>query len=332
MINKDLDITIESLDDDVKFSGENCVLITHASYEDRCLAICDCAFTSKVSASILLSSEEYLQKGVYKAKSQKLREFLSKVTSGDIIDVSAKKDKPVSTIAKIEEELRKIGGGDKDFLVDISTFPRDRLICLFDYLLKLRGSGRKIEYIYASPKGYGSECDKGWLTKGVRKIESIPRFNGKQRTRKETLLVMLLGHEGERSLITLRNVEPDRLILITQGEAQVNSSAREISQSSNMSLINESRHLLLDEGSIELSFFDPIKVDSVLEDIWCRHSNKYNIILSISGTKLQVLGALITCLRHRDIQIIYASPQSYNIENYSHNIGPKYRGRFLVKE
>lgn len=332
LINKDLDIEMSDLEGESAFSGERYVVVCHASYEDRSLSICEHLFAKgMVIASILLSSEEYLDKEIYISNKNKLKSFLTDITSGIVADIVAEKDRPISNLKKVADALLGFDVTEMNFLIDISTFPRDRLICLLDYIIRIRGEGAKIEFIYTAPEGYGSEKQGGWLSRGVRKIEPVPRFNGKQKTRRDTLLVMLLGHEGQRSLITLRNLEPDHLIIISQGKIQVNTNTQKVSEDSNESLLSESRHLLLDDGIIEAPYSDPSNIDNILEEIWDSYSDRYNIVVSVCGTKLQVLGALLTCLRHREIQIIYAYPQHYNIEDYSQKIGSKHWGEFIFK-
>lgn len=332
MIDKNLDISIEPLNSKAEFYGKNYIFICHASYEERSLSICQHYFEEgMIHTSILLSSEEYLDENIYSLNKKKLETFLKKNTKDVVTNIVALKNRPIANLKNIASSITNTNVSEPNFLIDISTFPRDRLICLLDYLLRIRTKKSRIEYIYTSPKNYGSEKNGGWLTRGVRKIEAVPRFNGKQKTRTETLLVMLLGHEGQRSLITLRNLEPDKLIIIAQGKLQANECAQKISFDCNESLLNESKHILSDQDIIKAPYSNPSKVDNILEKIWSEYSKKYNIIISVCGTKLQVLGALLTCLRHREIQIIYAYPQIYNIESYSENIGKKYKGEFIFK-
>lgn len=131
LINKDLDISIGELSDKAQFSGKNYILICHASYEERSLSICDHDFKEgMIELSILLSSKEYIDKQIYSKNKIALKQFLDVNTKGDVKDIVAERDQPIANLEKISDSISGIDVSKYNFLVDISTFPRDRLICL----------------------------------------------------------------------------------------------------------------------------------------------------------------------------------------------------------
>ena len=326
MIDRNIDIHIEELDNIIPLKNISYIIFCHSSYEDRSLSIIDFSFSDKkIVNSIQISSKEYLGESCYIKNKNTLEKFSENISLNKPISVIADRDKPVDFLVSVDEALSSINDSYDGFIIDISTFPRDRLVCLLDYLMKIRTDDTSIEFIYTSPKKYSTESNDGWLTKGVRKISPIPRFNGKQKTRKKSLLIMLIGHEGERSQITLRNIEPDKLIIIAQGNSQSNNKTKEISNNENLQILNE--HNILE--TIEAPYADPSSTNKILESLYSKYKDSYNIIVSINGTKLQVLGAMITCMRHREIQIIYTYPQIYNIESYSCSNSSSYYGAFL---
>lgn len=314
---------VESLK--LPLKSKSYLLFCHSSYEDRCLSLKRYSFgDSEIVRSIQISSKEYLSNKVYSQNKALLENFTNEISLHSQIPIIADRDQPIELLFSIESILNKLEEKYDGFLLDISTFPRDRLICLLDYLMKIRGAGKSIEFIYTSPKNYSTESENGWLTRGVRKISPLPRFNGKQRTRKDSLLIMLLGHEGERSHITLKNIEPDKLIVITQGSNQLNDKAQDISYKENSPIFDEYSVLNI----IEVPYADPTSTSNILESLYQKYKDDYNLIVSINGTKLQVLGAMITCMRHREIQIVYAYPQVYNIDSYSVSESDSYYGLF----
>ncbi|WP_421847254.1 hypothetical protein [Marinomonas sp.] len=325
MIDSNISIEINRVNDVTALDKKSYFLFCHSSYEERSLSIIDFSFLeNKIDISIQISSEEYLSNNFYIKNKATLKTYVEKISTKKSMEVIANRDEPVKFLKDIHEILFKENKTFNGFLIDISTFPRDRLICLIDYLIQIRSVDTSIEFIYTSPKSYSTEEKNGWLTKGVRKISPIPRFNGNQKTRKESLLIMIIGHEGERSQIILKNIEPDKLIIIGQGDEQINKETKIISNRENAPIFDEYNII----ERVESSFSDPMDTKNKLEMLYMKYKEKYNIIVSANGTKLQVLGAMIVCIQHREIQIVHAYPQIYNIENYSSSKAGSYFGSF----
>lgn len=299
------------------------VLITHASYEDRSCAICEERFPeNKIVGAVVIYSNENMDKKKYQINLEKQKIFFRSLTGCTPLTVGCDRNRPVNFIELFAIEFEKLPDGI-GYLIDISTFPRDRLICVLNFLRNVCPQNKVIEFIYTSPRSYSTEKKDGWLSRGVRRVRAVPGFNGRQSTRKKSLLVMLLGHEGERAHITLKSVEPDDLIVIIQDEDQISDSARITSQKGNSSILMD--YTLL-EKEIAASYNDPLSTYVELKRIHAKYSATYNIFVSVNGTKLQILGVTLACMALKDIQIIYAYPQTYNQDDYSNSTGRKYYG------
>ena len=305
-------------------SKKEYILFAHASYEERSIALKQFRYCNgKLVAGMIIYSEEYKLKKKYKLYLCELKDIIKYLTKSEPIMIPVHRDKPVKYIFDLHEKLSKFNDyKSKNFLVDMSTFPRDRLICLVDYLKKIKFSSYKLEFIYTIPLIYHTQTKDGWLTKGVRKIMPVPGFNGIQRTNRKTLLVIMLGLEEERSYITIRNTEPNKLIVISY-ELATDNEHIDKPEILNSRLIQNFSPIILEKHKLK-SGFDEVK--RILENIYQCYSGEYNIFISINGLKSDLLGAMIVCRNHRDIQIKHAYPHVYNINDYSTGIGKSFYG------
>lgn len=320
MKDKDVLITVRDACNK-KIILEKCSFIfCHASYEARSTSVLNFIEAANGAIPVICSSEEFLSYSIYQKNKAALSEGLAELTSNEPTDITVGRDENIHFLEELDSLMKKRDPElEYNYFIDIATFPRDRMICLLDYLIRISPKDNKIRFLYTSPERYGSQKESGWLSKGVRKMAAIPRFNGKQKSNRGALLVMLLGHEGERAHITLRNTEPDKVIIISQGEIQANSNTLDVCEASNHHIIHEYQHCL--EKIYTADYSSPNDVKNIISEIYCEYSDSYNISVSINGTKLQVLGAMLACMKHRAIEIIYAYPQAYNINDYSSSTG-----------
>lgn len=167
---------------------------------------------------------------------------------------------------------------------------------------------------YPSKDGDGQR-----LSKGVRDINPIPGFNGRQWTNKERMLIAFLGHEGARVHLATRNLEPDGICLIGQSDDQFHGDLQQISDHHASGVIGEYGEKILEKHAIGAYGID--EAYSSLRDIYEKYHDKFNITVLIMGTKLQALGAILFAIKNRDVEIVHASPAIYNTENYSEGVG-----------
>ncbi len=205
--------------------------------------------------------------------------------------------------------------------LDITTFPRQVLLPLLRFIDDHPQRG-KIRLLYGEPKKYATEeknQDYRWLTRGVLSVKSIPHFGGVQFPGRPKLLAIILGHEGERTHISLRRHQPDKLILIPQGKQQHHKGLREIADRENRQIIS-----IYGSDSIwkrGLPSRGVAEAERIVGEIYEKYRYTHNIFLAANGTKLQLMGAYLACRRIPEIQITYAVPAVYNWQKYSTGTG-----------
>lgn len=206
---------------------------------------------------------------------------------------------------------------DTDYLtIDISTFPKNLLLSIFRLLEDF--NFKVIRLIYWSPKIYGTEIGE-WLTRGISQIEPLPMFSGTPISGKKKVLITFLGFENERAYKIWEEYEPAQTILVL-GHPSTERHWENISYFINQKIIIQSNAKL-----IYNSAKDPIKTNQFLNKIYNEtDQNKFDIVIAPLGPKIQLIGVYKFAYEHPDIQITYAYPTEYNINNYSKGWGKKY--------
>jgi hypothetical protein len=298
------------------------IIICHSSYEDRCLGLLNHSeFLALASRAVVVHTEGFSGSQRYAQNHRELVGCLKKRIRGTVEEVGVRRafgnDLLKCLDTRLSDDL-KVGAR---VAVDVSTFPRERMIILVDYLTRV-GSGGGIGILYHEPERYASEAEKdsgAWLSKGVRRIASIPGFNGRQSVRKNCLLVVQLGHESERALMTIKKLEPDKIIVVGQSGQQYKAGLDQISLRKSESVINECGHKL--QRIFLVGSRDYWGAYNAMRRIGELYGNGYNIVVNLNGTKVQVLGALKYCQENRSIEVIHADPQTYNYASYSEGVG-----------
>lgn len=220
--------------------------------------------------------------------------------------------------ASIGDYLRSYRGA---VVIDASVFPKDRFWMLMDYFTHVNPSIR-VFVVYTEPAHYATELNPdGWLSKGVKRIIRVPGFNGRQNPRKQSLLVLIVGHEKERMEITIKNIEPQKIVLVGQGLQQHGNATPVLPRWIVDQLGADYSNLVDRDGSVEIGSRDHLGTKQAIQSVFDRFDDKYNVMVSANGTKLQSLGALLACQDNRAIAAIYAEPQIYNSGGYSVGVG-----------
>ena len=146
-------------------------------------------------------------------------------------------------------------------------------------------------------------------------MRSVPGFGGVQYPQYQKLLVVILGHEGERTHITLRRHQPDRIILIGQSQDQHHDGLREIAEKENEQILSLYGEEALWEE--KLASRGVLETKKVIETIYDKYRYTHNVFIAANGTKLQLIGAYLACRELEEIQITYAVPSIYNWQRYS---------------
>jgi hypothetical protein len=301
------------------------LFICCSSYEERStLGVRKLSPQYRANYSLICVASEYAEKG---KGSQYYEEINRRL--GIVCDHKPKTQKfqitdSIGFVRATEEEISRMH--DQNPLcavtIDISTFPREELLVLLRYLDNHPMRGR-IRLLYGEPAIYATEeenDDDRWLTRGVKSVHPVPGFGGIQLPGHPKLLVIVLGHEGERTHISVRRHQPDEVILVPQGNEQHHEGLRQISERENQKIIRlyGEKHI----WHIGLSSRGIVETADVILDIFKRYRYSHNIFVAPNGTKLQLIGVYLVARLLPEIQITYAVPALYNWERYSTGTGP----------
>lgn len=300
------------------------LFICCSSYEERsALGVRRLSSQYRTNRSIICRSIEYADKGRAPQHFEEINACLKSASHMSPEIAPFEIEGPIGFVRSLGRRIDELHDENplRAVTVDISTFPRQELLLLLRYLDNhpMRG---QIRLLYGEPAQYATEeknIEHRWLTRGVKSVHPVPGFGGIQLPRLPKILVIILGHEGERTHICLRRHQPDKIVFIPQGESQHHKGLREISAQQNEEII-----LLYGARNIwnaGLPSRGVVETAEVISEIFRAHRYSYNMFISPNGTKLQLIGAYLAARQFPEIQLTYAVPAVYNWENYSTGTG-----------
>jgi len=206
----------------------NALFLCHASYEPRAYKVTagNLSQLNITAAAVIATTSSIKTNLKYAECYAELKRRLCEFTKTPTIGIEADRDDLVGLVTQLHARLTESPSENiQNVIVDATVFPKDRLWMVVDYIKQALRHVRVI-VLYVEPDAYNTEVvESGWLSKGVKRIGSIPRFNGHQSAQKRALLVIVVGHEQERMQITIRNTEADKVVLIGQGLQQHSEGA-----------------------------------------------------------------------------------------------------------
>lgn len=302
------------------------LFITCASYEERTtVGARRLSPEYRVQQSIIFRAAEYKDKGKAPKYFEDICERLRDCSDDTPGEVTFGIEKPIDFIREFERRLntcKKAKSSLRNVTVDITTFPRQELLILLKHLDHHPNRGN-IRLLYAEPERYASEEENKedrWLTRGVRSVHSIPGFSGIQYPQLAKLLVVILGHEGERTHITLRRHQPDKVIFLGQGDAQYHAGLKEIAQRENQDMIAQFSEQCFWNSSLPAR--GVLETKMAIERIFQNHRHTHSLFVAPNGTKLQLIGTYLAARKILELQVTYATPALYNWQKYSTGTGP----------
>ena len=124
---------------------------------------------------------------------------------------------------------------------------------------------------------------------------------------RETVLVLFLGFEPERSLAIWKHYNPAKTIaLITNPPRDGNPDYLKYARQNNAELLAKDSVEVVDVPPD-----NPYGVMTVLEGIYEDIKDKYNMVIGPFGTKPQVVGVFLFHQDHKKVQVIYSFPSTY---------------------
>ena len=285
--------------------GPDDLFICCASFEERCLAgALRMGLNYRTNFSIIFVIEEPLYRKQVDNNLYSLKSMLGAKSSKGVFVISCLRDSPIDGIAQLKNIWNQCRPRDPEnpfITIDISGFTKIYLLQLLNYLiidLKL-GLPRMLHttQTYLPTK----------LTRGVAQITTIPNFFGSISLDKQTVLVLFLGFEPERSLAVWKHFNPAKTItLITNPPRYGNLNYLRYAEKNNS--------YLLSQPSVEVRNVpadNPYAVRKVLEAIYDEIRGSFNMVIGPFGTKPQAVGMFLFCLEHPKIQVVYSFPVKY---------------------
>ncbi|MDD4873857.1 MAG: hypothetical protein PHE15_02630 [Dehalococcoidales bacterium] len=285
--------------------GPDDLFICCASFEDRCLQGALKTGTSfRVRFSIIFVIEEPFYQQQVEGNMFKLQSELGRRTSEGVFVIRCQRDDPIEGISQLKNIWNRCHPKDTDdsyITIDISGFTKIYLLELLYFLVAEHNLG--IPRIIHTTQNYSPTK----LTRGVEQISTVHNFFGTVSFDKQTVLVLFLGFEPERSLTVWKHFNPARTIaLITNPPRSQNPEYLEYARNNNTSLLSQSNVELRDVPPD-----DPHSARDVLEDIYHEIRDSFNMVIGPFGTKSQTVGIFLFCLEHPKAQVVYSFPVNY---------------------
>jgi len=285
--------------------GADDLFICCASFEERSLSGASRLGTGfRVRYSVIFVIEEPFYTKEVDANLSKLQGQLSHHTAEGVYIIRCQRDNPAEAISQLKNIWSKIKPKDSDdpyVTLDISGFTKIYLLQLLYFIVAEQNLG--IPRIIHTTQSYMPTK----LTRGVEQITTVANFFGTVSFEKQTLLVLLLGFEPERSLSVWKHFNPARTI------ALISNPPRD-GQTDYLEYAQKNNAFLLAQPNVELRDVppdDPYGVRNILEGIYHEVRDVSNVVVGPFGTKPQTIGVFLFCLEHPKVQVVYSYPSSY---------------------
>ncbi len=291
------------------------IFISCASFEARCLAVLqrlDQDYRSRTSFVFKYEGENKTNKR--DVNFSRLFKSMEKMSENAIPVICSHYD-PLDGIGKFQDLCEKIGLSlsGKSITIDISTFTKQYLLVLLKYIER-RNPG-PVRLYYTEPAEYAVKWKKP-LSYGLVDIVSVPSYGGHTYLEKESLLVLLLGYEGDRAYSIWEKLSPHKTIIMI-GKPSYKESWEGRVEEFNRKLISK----LPRDAVAYCSSLNPFDVRDGLNKIFAEHREKYNIALSPLGPKPQVVGCYLALSKNDYVQVLYAIPKNYDEKYFSKDSG-----------
>ena len=287
--------------------------ITSVSFEDRCLALAgDLTEDDRQGLVAVLDFGGYENVDPYLVNRARLRQRLTEA-GVRMVPLLVDLDAPLDGESKLRTMLAR--AGTAKVVLDISTLPRNYLFTICRLLCELRISTM---VRYYKPLTYG-----GQLSRGVRHVQSIPGFEGTAVGGGNSVLIVVLGFEGYKSLYAWEELGASRAILLL-GDPPYRRDFLETARDSNQELFRQ----LGSRGTVgRLHTHDMVAAKTQLQELYeelRRQDPNVEVTLCPLGTKPQSVAAFAFAYSHREVAIAYVSSLMYYTGDYSRGHDPDY--------
>jgi hypothetical protein len=296
-------VTVESLTRLNEY-GPDDLYVCCASFEDRSLAAAAKMGTNfRVRFSIIFVIEEPRYQQQLDTNLYKLQALLARRTSEGVFVIRCQREDPIDGINQLKSIWERCHPKDNEepfITLDISGFTKVYMLGLLHYLVAELNLG--LPRILHTSQTYTPTR----LTQGVEQISTVPNFFGNISVDKDTLLILFLGFEPERSLSVWKHYNPAKTIALITEPRGGNMEYLRYAEKNNAVLLSQSSVNVL-----SVPADNPYGVRNTLEEIFAETKGSHNIVIGPFGTKPQVIGIFLFWLEHPRTQIVYSFPIEY---------------------
>jgi len=291
------------------------IFIACASFEDRTTAVANKLSTEYLVTNSFVCKYDEKNKGPLRDQNfERLRNLLLR-HSNNVLPIICDHHDPLDGIHKFRKicDSKDIPLEGKNISVDITTFTKQYLLVLLKYLG--RQKPKSVRLFYTEPEEYAVRWNKP-LSYGLIDVVSVPTYGGHSYIDKESLLVLMLGYEGDRAYAIWERLSPHKTIAMI-GKPSFRDLWEGRVEKFNHKLLSK-----LPKDSIQYTHtLDPFQVSRDLDKLIRQHSVKFNIVMSPLGPKPQVIGCYLALKTHPEVQVIYAIPKFHEEEYFSKKAG-----------
>jgi len=296
--------------------GPDDLFVCCASFEDRCVSsTLRMSVDFRTRFAVVFVIEEPPYKKQVDNNLFRLQSELGKRSSEGVYVISCQRENPIDGITQLKNIWGRCKPKDSEepfITLDISGFTKIYLLEFLQYLVIELNLG--IPRIIHTVQTYLPTK----LTRGVEQIATVPNFFGSASLEKQTILILLLGFEPERSLAVWKHYNPAKtIVLVTNPPRYGNLDYLKYARDNNS--------YLLSQPSVEVRDVpadNPYAVKDMLEAIYSETRGSFNMVVGPFGTKPQAVGVFLFCLEHPKAQVVYSFPVNYTKSYVQRKPGP----------
>jgi hypothetical protein len=227
--------------------------------------------------------------------------------------IRLRKRDPLFTADVLRREIEAIDI-DQMICIDISTFTREALLLIIRIIDEL-DLYRRVHFFYSRAQAYsvGSEPGKEWLSRGVSTVRSVLGYPGDLLPGRPLHLIILPGVEFDRAMRLCEEFTPNHISIgIGHGD-------REVDKEFKRKVETVSDKMKQFHASCSIFSFSTVDAVKTADDLWKLETSLegFNVIVAPMSNKISTVGAALSGLVNKEIQLTYAEPIEYNLSNYS---------------
>lgn len=310
------------------------LLITCASFEQRrCAAACHIMHNFSTRCALLVSflSDTNVEGEQKKRESVEhligILKDIDELGAPRLVSVGPYDYFTLYSAVRKELELREIGLQSLNVTIDISCLTKIQLIFLLKNIFE-ENLTTKLRLVYTIPQRYNTGGDR-FTRLSVGYFAPIPiplkLSRSEVTTPQSRLAIVILGHEGQRTLSAWNRLNPDSTLLLFPISHY--NDLMKTCKKENSFLLNLSQKRNSGVKRIDCDHLDPMQVKGQILDFLSCFTKTGNprVGLVPFGPKPFVIGSLLALFDSKGISfdLVYPIPTRYN-SNYSEGIRDTY--------